>query len=137
MTKLKFFFNIDDKRASTNTNVAVASYGDYVSHVFIKIPIYDSDNKQIGWKVADDYVQHLEDNLYSIIINSTYQLTGRGSISWKYAFLKNEPTVYYPLNKVHKSAIISGTGEFADIIGSVKLLATADGNRKVEINYEL
>ncbi len=45
--------------------------------------------------------------------------------------------MYYPLDKVHKSAIISGTGEFADITGSVKLLATADGNRKVEINYEL
>jgi hypothetical protein len=71
-----------------------------------------------------------------VVINSTYQLFNRGSISWKYSFFKNEPTVYYPIDKVVKSGIISGTGEFADITGSVKLLATADGNRKVEINYE-
>jgi len=58
MTKLKFHFNIHDKKSSTQTLVAVPSYGDYVSHVFIKIPIYTSENKQIGWKVADDYVQH-------------------------------------------------------------------------------
>ena len=136
MTKLKFHFNIHDKKTSTQTIVAVPSYANYVSHAFVKAPIYDSDNKQIGWKVADDYVQHLDNNLYSIIINSTYQIFNRGSISWKYAFTKNEPTVYYPLNKVAKSAIISGTGEFADATGSVKLLATADGNRQVEIKYE-
>jgi hypothetical protein len=135
MTKLKLNFNIGDKKASTQTIVAVPSYGDYVSHVFIKIPIYNSKKEQIGWKVADDYVQHLDDNLYSIIINSTYHIFDKGSISWKYSFLKNEPTVYYPLNKVIKSAIISGTGDYADINGSVKLLATADGNRKVEIDY--
>ena len=74
MGKLKFNFNIHDKKTSTNTIVAVPSYGDYVSHVFVKAPIYDKDNKQIGWKVADDYVQHLEDNLYSIIINSNLML---------------------------------------------------------------
>lgn len=136
MGKLKFSFNIYDKKTATNTIVAVPSYGDYVSHVFVKAPIYDNNNKQIGWKVADDYVQHLEENLYSVIINSTYHLFDRGTISWKYSFTKNEPTVYYPLNKVAKSAIISGTGEFANVTGSVKLLATSDGNRKVEINYE-
>lgn len=136
MTKLKFHFNIKDKKASTQTIVAVPSYGDYVSHVFIKIPIYNSKNEQIGWKVADDYVQHLDNNLYSVIINSTYQIFDKGSISWKYAFLKNEPTVYYPLNKLVESAIISGTGDYAKISGSVKLLATADGNRDVEIDYD-
>jgi hypothetical protein len=46
------------------------------------------------------------------------------------------PTVYYPLNKVVKSAVISGTEEFSNIKGSVELLTTADGNRKVKITYD-
>ena len=58
-----------------------------------------------------------------------------GSISWEYAFKNNTHIINYPVGIPAMGRIVSGTGEFANIKGYVKLIPNADGMRYVKIKY--
>ena len=136
---LKFYFDKNDPKFISNTVIVNNTLGNYISQVFVKCPIYKKYNcgnvKQIGYKVADDYVQQLDIDKYLIRINSTYYFENSGTISWQYSFINNVPEVYYPINKNVTSNIISTTGCYLLKKGYVNLLACEDGIRKVKIMF--
>jgi hypothetical protein len=137
---LKFFFDKNDPEFVSKTVVVDSTPGKYISHVFVKCPIYkkykDGKIKKIGYKVADDYVQQVGTNKYIVRINSTYYFDNAGTISWQYSFLNDVPEVYYPLNKNAISNIICTTGCYLGKKGYVSLLPTEDGLRKVKIVFK-
>jgi hypothetical protein len=137
---LKFFFDIKDPKFKSNTVIVNEEPGNYTSHVFITCPIYKKYScgnvKQIGYKVADDYVQQLDIDKYLVRINSTYYIENHGTISWQYSFINNVPEVYYPINKTATSNIICTTGCYLSKKGYVNLLPTQDGLRKVKIIFD-
>ena len=137
---LRFFFDKNDPQFITNTIIVNNTPGNYISHVFVKCPIYKEyqcgNIKKIGYKVADDYVQQLDTDKYSVRINSTYYIEGSGTISWQYSFINNVPEVYYPLNTNASSNIICTTGNYVGKRGYVNLLATSDGKRNVKIIFK-
>ena len=132
---LSFHFNLNDPKNKSKTIVVNDSPTDYLAHSFISVPIYDNFNIQIGYKVSDDYIQQISDNLYSIRINSTYHFLSGGSISWQFCFLNNKPNYYYPLNVSNASNIISTTGQYFGKTGVVSLIAKEDGSRDVTIGF--
>ena len=132
--EIKFFFNIHDPEFYSKPIIVDTTPGKYISHVFIRCPIYDRrTNKKIGYKVSDDYLQQLGPDKYSVRISNTYYFKNGGTISWSYAFINNVPEVYYPVGKVAESNVINTTGYYLGKKGHVKLLPTADGLRKVNI----
>jgi hypothetical protein len=137
---LKFFFDKNDPEFVSETIVVDNTPEKYISHVFIKCPIYKKYNcgimRKIGYKVADDYVQQVGINKYLVRINSTYYFDNAGTVSWQYSFLNNVPEVYYPLNKIAQSNIICTTGCYLGKTGYVSLLPTEDGLRKVKILFK-
>lgn len=132
---LSFYFSTKD-REFISTPLAVNNKPDnYISHVFVKTPIYDFTDKKIGYKVSDDYVQQVDKDKYVVRLNNTYYINGKGSISWQYVFLNNKPEIYYPINEAAVSNIISGTGTYFGLKGSVSLFPKPDGSRYVNISF--
>ena len=132
---LQFHFNIHDPLVKTLTAVVNDSPTNYISHSFIQIPIYDNFDVKIGYKVSDDYIQQLDENLYSVRINSTYHFLNGGSISWQFSFTNDKPNYYYPLDVPNASNIIATTGKYFGKTGAVSLVAHSDGLRDVTIGF--
>lgn len=135
---LNFHFNLHDPETKVKEVIVPTLENNFISHSFIQTPIYDNDtNIKIGYKVSDDYVQKLSENLYSVRINSTYHFLHNfqngGSISWQYVFVNDKPNFYYPLNVSNASNIISGTGPYLGKSGIVSLVALENGIRNVTI----
>jgi hypothetical protein len=133
--QIVFKFNVNDPLALKTSNVIVNSSTNYVEHAFLQIPIYDvKTNNQIGYKVADDYIQQLSAGQYLVRINSTYYFNNTGTISWQYSFVNSIPSVLYPAGVPAISNVTSTTGQFTVYSnGEVKLIPSADGNRVVFI----
>jgi hypothetical protein len=53
---LNFYFTTKDPEFNTTTTVVSSKPGNYISHAFVKTPLYDFTNTEIGYKVSDDYV---------------------------------------------------------------------------------
>jgi hypothetical protein len=66
LTPLNFYFTIKDPKFETTTTVVPSTPGNYISHVFVRAPIYDFTDRLIGYKVSDDYVQQVAENKYII-----------------------------------------------------------------------
>jgi hypothetical protein len=134
---LNFYFTTKDPNFIVNTNVISDNPNNYLSHVFVRAPLYSFDNNPIpiGYKVTDDYVQQVAEKKYIIRLNNTYYLEGKGSISWQYVFENNKPEVYYPINQLAASNIISSTGEYFGKTGTVSLFPKDDGSRLVNVTF--
>jgi len=132
---LSFYFSTRDPAFSTTT-VVVKDAPDYISHTFVKTPIYSFNDKPIGYKVSDDYVQQVAPGKYIVRLNNTYHVDGRGSISWQYTFMHDNPTVYYPVNVAANSNILNTTGEFYGQSGTVTLFPKEDGSRLVTVSFD-
>ena len=108
-------------------------------HDFVRCPIYSLRNRQIGYKVSDDYVQQVDTDKFVVRLNNTYTFMSKGSelgsISWQGVFTNTTNSNFYPINVPIKSAIISGTGVFANATGSVTLIAKSNGDRFVNIKF--
>jgi hypothetical protein len=131
---LSFNLNLHDPNAFTKT--LILNESPYIAHVFLKVPIYDDFNVQIGYKVANNYIQQLTDNQYSIKINSTYYFyNNNSSVNWEFCFINDTPNYYYPLNTPNASNIISTTGEYLGKTGVVSLIAKEDGSRYVTVCF--
>jgi hypothetical protein len=133
---LNFYFTTKDPQFSTTTTVVSSNPENYISHVFVKAPLYDFTDSLIGYKVTDDYVQQVGVNKYIIRLNNTYYLEGRGTISWQYVFENDTNKVFYPINKIAASNIISATGEFYGKSGFVSLFPKQDGSRIVNVTFD-
>lgn len=133
-SKLSFYFNKNDPNFKTSE--FVPQKDPYIGHWFITTPIYDINNKQIGYKATDDYIQQVGENQYLVRYNNTYFIDGKGTISWQYAITNPLPNPYYPLGSVAKGRITSATGSFVNINGCVSLTPQADGRRDVVICYK-
>ena len=132
---LSFYFTKEDPGFSTTTTVVPSTPGNYISHVFVRAPIYDFTDKLIGYKVSDDYVQQVAEKKFIIRLNNTYYLEGRGSISWQHVFENDKNEVFYPVNVTAASNIISTTGEFYGKSGAVSLFPKSDGTRVVNVTF--
>jgi hypothetical protein len=132
---LNFYFSVKDHEFTTTTNVVSSTPGQYISHAFVKAPIYDFTNTQIGYKVSDDYVQQVEQNKYIVRLNNTYYIDGKGTVSWQYVFENDKNTVFYPPNITASSNIISTTGDFYGKNGFVSLFPKLDGSRIVNVTF--
>ena len=132
---LNLYFTTKDPEFTTTTTVVSSKPNEYISHVFVKTPLYDFANKQIGYKVSDDYVQQVAENKYIVRLNNTYYLEDKGSISWQYVFENDKNTVFYPVNNLAASNIISTTGEFFGNSGVVSLFPKPDGTRIVNVTF--
>jgi hypothetical protein len=137
--QLVFKFSKNDPNfISTNVTVNDSTTND-IQHVFVRAPLYSLKNKQIGYKVSDDYVQQVGTEKYVIRLNNTYVFYCKGveigSISWQYVFVNKTNSVYYPENVANKSTIISGTGKFVNAKGTVTLVAKPNGDRIVTIKF--
>jgi hypothetical protein len=131
---LKFSFNINDPNKFTYSSII--NQDPYLVHAFLKIPIFDEFNVQIGYKVSDDYIQQLSENEYSVRINSTYHFfNNNSSISWQFCFINYKPNYLYPLNTPNTSNIIATTGDYYGKTGVVSLFAKEDGTRDVTIGF--
>jgi hypothetical protein len=141
MYDLKFFFSVNDPKFTSKSTVVDYSNTNYISHVFVRCPIYSSSSKkQIGYKVSDDYIQQVAENTYIVRLNNTYTFYNKkkepvGSISWQYVFTNTKPEIYYPIDVLASSTIISGTGIFKKATGVVNLLPKGDGRRLVVIKF--
>ena len=131
---LEFNYNLKDPDAFSKIIVLNESDTEYISHVFVKAPIYNN-NIKIGYVAGDVYIQQLSLNLYSVRINSTYHFSNGGSISWQYCFFNDKPNNYFPLNISNASNIVSTTGRYFGKSGVVSLTARADGRRDVTIGF--
>ena len=132
--KLYFYFNINE--AKSQTIVINPSSTNYLAQAFISVPIYDACNIMIGYKVSDDIIQQIDTNKYSVRINSTYYIEGKGTINWSYEFINDEPNYYYPSETLLSSTITSGTGIYECSTGVVYLWADkGPGYRYVTINF--
>jgi hypothetical protein len=60
---------------------------------------------------------------------NTYYINGKGSISWQVANINDQPNGYYTLGVTEKARITSGTGDYVNANGCVKLTPKADGGR--------
>lgn len=138
---IKFVFSTKDPQFTSKNVVVDDSKNNYISHAFVRCPIYNvCSSKQIGYKVSDDYVQQVAPNKYIVRLNNTYTFYGNcnktiGTISWQYVFENNKPEIYYPVNVVASSTIISGTGIYKGATGSVCLLPKENGKRFVTIKF--
>ncbi len=134
---LAFIFSTKDPLFTSKT-VVVSEKPNYISHSFVKAPIYDPTGKPIGYKVSDDYVQQVDANTYIVRLNNTYYFNNNGrdgSISWMYSFISTKPEIYYPVNVPVSSNITSTTGAYFNKKGTVLLFPLADGNRTVSIQF--
>lgn len=132
---ISFSFNINDPEFSSQTTVVNPNSPYYVSHVFIRTPIYDNVGVKIGYKVSDDYVQQLSPTEYSVRISSTYYIENQGTINWSYSFINNKPSHFYPIGVLASSNITSTTGNFFGKTGAVALMPNKDGSRNVTIAF--
>jgi hypothetical protein len=135
MSSLSFNFKINDPSSNKVTNIIANTSENYVSHTFLQIPIYDDSNKEIGYKVADDYIQKIGNNKYLVRINSTYVINNEGTISWQYNFVNDKPEVFYPVGVLATSNIISTTGNYINKSGSVFLYPYENGRRDIYIGF--
>jgi len=141
MRTLRFFFSVKDKQFTTKNVIVDSSSDNYISHAFVRCPIYNScSQKQIGYKVSDDYIQQVGPKKYVVRLNNTYTFYGKnkeviGTISWQYVFENSKPEIYYPINILASSTIISGTGIFKGKEGYVSLLPKQNGERDVTIKF--
>jgi len=67
---------------------------------------------------------------------TTYYIDGKGSISWQYANLNDQPNAYYLLGVTAKARITSGTDDYVNSNGCVKLTPKVDGRRDIVISYK-
>ena len=133
-SKFAFYFNKNDPEFKS-TEIVVKN-SPYIGHWFITTPIYDSNNnKVIGHKATDDYIQEVDTNKFLVRYLNTYFINGKGTISRQYATVNDKPNPYYPLGIVAKSRITSSTGEYVNINGCVNLTPKEDGRRDVVIFY--
>jgi len=132
---LKFYFDKNDPKFFSKTAVINDSPDNFVSHVFITAPIYDTFGIKIGYKVSDDTIQQIGKDQYSVKISSTYYFDDNGTITWNYAFVNSRPDPYYPLNEVHASNIVSTTGKYFGKAGAVSLTALPNGRRDVVVGF--
>lgn len=138
MCELDFYFSIKDKNFTTKTTVVDSSSTNYISHAFVRCPIYNYSNEKIGYKVSDDYVQQVDKNKYIVRLNNTYLFYDKqnqvtGTLSWQYVFENNKPEIYYPVDVSASSTIVSGTGIYKGKNGTVTLLPKKNGRRDVTI----
>jgi hypothetical protein len=131
----KFYFDKNDPNFFSKTAIINDSPDNFVSHVFITAPIYDTFGIKIGYKVSDDIIQQIGKDQYSVKISSTYYINGNGTITWNYAFVNSRPDPYYPLNEVNASNIVSTTGSYFGKTGAVSLTALASGRRDVVVGF--
>ena len=131
---LNFYFTTQDPKFITNT-VILSTSDNYISHVFVKTPIYDFTDKKIGYKISDDYVRQVEIDKFIVELNNTYYIEGKGTITWQYFFENDKPTVFYPVNQLAVSNIISSTGEYFGESGTVSLFPKPDGSRIVNVTF--
>lgn len=129
-----FYFSTKDPQFVTTNVVVEATSPNYISHSFVRCPIYNLKNKQIGFKVSDDYIQQVSNNKYIVRLNNTYQFKN-GTISWQYVFENDKPEIYYPVNIPAVSNIISATGNYYGKSGTVTLIPLTDGRRNVNITF--
>jgi len=132
-SKLSFSFNKNDPNFKTTEIVPQSK--PYIGHWFITAPIYDKNNKQIGYKATDDYIQQVAENKYLVRYFNTYYIDGKGTISWEFSTINQQPNPYYPVGTV-KARITSGTGDFVKVNGYVNLTSNADGRRDIVIYYK-
>ena len=109
--------------------------GNYISHAFITTNIYDNFGIKIGYKVSDDYIQQLDENKYSVRINSTYYIDNKGTINWEYSFINDKPSYYYPIGELAASNIVSTTGIYFAKTGVVTLMPNEDGKRNITVAF--
>ena len=133
-SKITFTFSPSDPSFTSVTNIINNSVTNYISQVFINCPIY-CNGIVIGYKTAVDTVQQVGAASYIVVINSTYVLNCKGSITTQYVFTNTTNTPIYPIGTVAVSKIISGTGCFLNKQGIVKLTVLADNTRKVKIEF--
>ena len=131
---LSFFFSAKDPDFKTTT-VVIQETPRYLSHSFVETPIYDFNNKKIGYKVSDAYVQEVEPKKYIIRVNNTCYVDGKGSVNWLYVFESDKPEIYYPDNEQSASTIVSGTGDYFGQSGTVTLFGKPDGSRLVTFSF--
>ena len=136
MSTLSFSFNIHDPEFTTQTTVVNPNSPTYIAHVFLRCPIYDNCGFQIGYKIADDYIQQVDINQYIVRINSSYYIYNQGTISWQYTFMNTIPSQFYPIGILAESNIIATTGKYLGKNGNVSLMPNADGSRNVTIQFD-
>jgi hypothetical protein len=131
---LFFYFNKNDSEFLTTTTI-ISEEPNYISHVFVRCPIYDIYDRKIGYKVSDDYVQQVGEDKFIVRLNNTYYFKNKGTISWQYVFKNNKPEPYYQVGVPAISNIISGTDSYLNQKGIVTLLPDENGKRFVDIKF--
>lgn len=131
---LKFHFDLNDPKGYSK--IFIINDKPYIAHSFIQVPIYDDFNVKIGYKTADNYIQQVDENKYSIRISSTYNFfNNNSSINWQFTFLTDTPSYKYPTDKINASNIVSATGDYFGKSGVVSLKAYDSGLREVTIGF--
>jgi hypothetical protein len=131
-SKLSFYFNDSEFKITE----IVIKEAPYIGHWFVTCPIYNGNNKLIGYKAADDYIQEVETGKYLVRYLITYFINGKGTISCEYATPNDQPNPYLSFGVTAKARITSATGDYVNSNGCVKLTQKADGRSDIVISYK-
>jgi hypothetical protein len=133
-SKLVFYYNVNDPTFISKEEIIQAT--PYIGNWFFTFPLYDISNIKIGSSSVNVYVQEDSDGKYLARHFTTYYINGKGSISRQYANLSDQPNGYYISGVTTKGRITSGTGDYVNANGCVKLTPKADGSREIVISYK-
>jgi hypothetical protein len=126
-SKLALYDNINEPNYKLKE--VIIQSAPYIGNWFFTSILYDKNNIKIGYKSGNVYVQEDSNGKYLARHFTTYYIIGKGSISWQYANINDQPNANYPLGIVIKARITSGTGDYVNANGCVKLTPKADGGR--------
>jgi hypothetical protein len=112
---LNFYYDINDP-SLTSFETVIKNEPNYISHTFVKSPIYDSSTKQrIGYQAVDIYIQQVETDKFIVRENHTCYFDNNGtngSVNWIYVFETTTPDIYYQDGIPVISNIVSTTGGY-------------------------
>jgi hypothetical protein len=130
-SKLAFYYNVNDPNFISKEDIIQAS--PYIGNWLYTALLYDNNNIKIGTSSANCYVQEDSDGKYLVRHFFTYFINGKGSISWQYTNINEQPDSYF---QTAKARITSGTGDYVNANGCLKLTSKMDGRFDIVISYK-
>jgi hypothetical protein len=133
-SKLSFYFNVNSPTFISKEDIIQAN--PYIGNWLYTAPLYDNSNIKIGASSVNCYVQEDSDGKYLVRHFFTFFINGKGSISWQYTAINENPDPYFQTGFTAKARITSGTGDYVNSNGCLKLTPKSDGQSDVVISYK-
>jgi len=132
---LSFYY---DKKSPLykRTDIVISNTpGDIVIETYVSSPIYNYNNVIIGYRNCKLTTHQIGEKQYEHIEFDTFNITDQGSITIIYSAINQSSTLIYPLDQQAATNIVSTTGKYFGLNGSVTVFTKSDGSRYVNISF--